>query len=251
MEGISRREAARRAGITDRTVRRAIDSGALAKALLPDGSLHPERTLQLLSQHVQTGRRVPAALTTAKTRRLRAQVAKVADEVAAVRGASITVADVESEQRAQIATLKTHLGGLPWDAGNAAAGKPAPTAHQILRRLLYEALGRITDAEPAALPYPGPDDSEPEPDLGTLSPNDLTARRIALQAEKMEIETALARGHMVNLAEAVEAFDLRLSVCKSLLMAMPGRVAQAAPSSTPAQLEALVQIEVDGAMAEL
>lgn len=39
-------------------------------------------------------------------------------------------------------------------------------------------------------------------------------------------------------------------MCKSLLMAMPGRVAQAAASANPAELEALVQIEVDGAMAE-
>src|SRR5688500_17816376 len=105
MEGISRRELARRAGISESAVRKHVDAGSLAGAVLRDGSLHPQLAMEALGQVVTRGKRAPVALTTARTRRLRAQTRRLVDEVAALRLRTLPFAAAEElldEQRKHI-----------------------------------------------------------------------------------------------------------------------------------------------------
>ncbi len=169
MEGITRREAGRRAGIDESTVRKHLKAGALDKAVLADGSLHPEKVLKLLSEVVQRGPRTPTYLTTAKTRRARAQVAKLSDEVSTLRASALHAEDVDRLYLEQALPVAKAFASVPWDAGTIVAGKPAEVAFRSLRDLIAGAFRRASDAD-AEILFKEDGEPEPEPDLSTLSP---------------------------------------------------------------------------------
>lgn len=250
MEGITRREAGRRAGVDESTVRKHLRSGALDKAVLADGSLHSEKVLKLLSEVVQRGPRTPTYLTTAKTRRARAQVEKLGDEVAAYRASAIHVDDVDRLRLEQALPVVRAFQSLSWDAGNLVAGKPAADAFRALRELVEGAFKRASDAD-AAVSFEDDDGAEPEPDIMELSPNELAARRLALQAEKLEIETLISRGEMRAIGEVVREFEARNGAAKSMLAAISHRLSSAAETATPEEFEAMVDESLVEAFAEL
>jgi hypothetical protein len=247
MEGISRREAARLAGIDESTVRKAIKDGALDKALLSDGSLSAEKALRALAENIQSGRNVPMALTAAKSRRLRAQVDRLEDEVGIMRASAVSIDDIAAILDEQRAIVVNRMAGVPWDAGTSLVGKPSADAHRALRDLILGALERTADDDS--------DNVEPDEDqqiaLSSLSANSLTAHRINLQAEKIEIETAISRGDMRPAMEVVGEFEEKLGACKSLLTSIPSRLAHFAEASTPVEFEAMVAAEIGKALAEL
>ncbi len=251
MEGISRREAARRAGVNEATIRKHLANGDLAGALLSDGSLDAAKVERLAARTIQKGPVAPMALSSARNRRLRAQVGNLIDDVAASRANAITQADADAAMDEQRKVFADKVAGFAWTVGTEAAGKPASEAFATIRDSVHRVLERLSSPESDA-PDSDEDPNDNEaPDLDVLSPNDLAARRINLQAEKMEIERALARGDMVLVDEAARDFDTRMATFKSLFTAIPASVANQAETLTPDDLEALVQIEVDQALEAL
>jgi len=248
MEGISRRELARRQGISESAVRRHIDSGALVGAVLGDGSLHPEKAVEALSGVVTHAKLVPVALTNARTRRLRVQVRKLMDEVADLRASTIAPEDATEMLSEQIGIVATALRTIP-DAAAALAGRSAAEALPLLRGIIHEALQANADTEEDDDWWNDP--IERRVDLDALAPNALLARRIDLAAQKLEIEHGLMRGKLRKVEQVDADWGGRLGVCKSLVFAIPGRVGQQVEGASPNSLRALVAAEVEGALGEL
>lgn len=245
---ISRRELARRVGCSERVVRNRIADGSLSVALCDDGLLDAERGEKLLSRIISKGKAAPAALSSARTRKLRAQTATLQDEVEDMRASAITPEDATALMSEQCRVIADALTGLAWDAGTL-AGKSAPDAANGLRDLVHAALSTVSAAD-VDLPEDDEDDDE-SPDLDEMSPVDLAARRLALQAEALELKRDLDRGDMLPVVDVVVSFEKALTTAKSLLLAIPSRCATYAESDTPAAFEARVQVEVDGALSEL
>lgn len=252
MQGISRRELARRMDVSETTVRRHVDAGTLASALLRDGSLDPRKATEALAKALSSAKVVPRELVDARTRRLRAQTQKQTDEVEELQLSVVTPAIAADLAREQATIIAGHLRRVP-DAAARLTGLPAPQVRLRLKRLLSEALEAIHE-------YDGGEDEGEEwwnevaarpIDLDRLPANALLARRIDLAAQKIEVEHALARGELVRTDTMIAEFEARLAVAKSLLTAIPGRVADQFETLSAEAVRALVAAELDGALAEL
>ena len=79
--GLSRRAYAAQAGVSEATVRKHLRSGLLRPALLPNGNIDAAKADELLARQRTRGT-VSAALSDARRRKLAAQVALLADEIA-------------------------------------------------------------------------------------------------------------------------------------------------------------------------
>lgn len=225
MEGISRRELASRHGISETAVRKHIANGNLVGAVLPDGSLDPDIAARLLVGTIQKGTAVPVALRTAKTRRLRAQVAGLLDKVEAMRQMVISTEDADKLLAGERQPTIVRLRRIPNDFKKA-AGMNARDAARTMNALVHEVLEDLA-AEPADYgeersPAPSVD---ARPDLSTMSPNGLAALRINLSAELMEMKQALANGRARSVVEVLNEWEAKLAASKSLLLALPGRLA--------------------------
>ena len=154
MEGISRRELARREGIAESSVRRHIESGALAAAVLPDGSLDAEKASAALAAVVTNAKRVPVALTHARGRRLRVQVRAREDEVADLQVSAVPPEVAATLLREQAAIITRHARPLA-EAAAKLAGLTAAAALPKRRpaaptEAVEECRLRIRRARPAA-----------------------------------------------------------------------------------------------------
>jgi len=215
MEGISRRELARREGIAESSVRRHIESGALAAAVLPDGSLDAEKASAALAAVVTNAKRVPVALTHARGRRLRVQVRAREDEVADLQVSAVPPEVAATLLREQAAIITRHARPLA-EAAAKLAGLTAAAALPKLKDLVNGALEAIGEDDG------GEDDGdewwnereEPPIDLDHLPPNMLLARKIDLQSTKLEFEHGLARGDLRDIGEVTAAFEGRAAVAK-------------------------------------
>ncbi len=121
---ISRRELARREGIAELSVRRHIEFGALAAAVLADGSLDADRATAALAAAVANAKRVPVALTHARGRHLRVQVRALADEVADLQVSAVPPEVADALLREQAAIITRHARPLA-EAASKLAGLPA------------------------------------------------------------------------------------------------------------------------------
>ena len=247
-ESISRREAARRAGIDESTVRKHIESGALAAAVLSDGRLDAAKVAKMLPRIVSKGPVAPAALTTARSRRLRAEVLRLTDEVEDLAADTIAPAEAEEMLAEQRAILASQLQAVPEQAA-ALAGRPAPEVLKTLREVIFAALETRAEAadEDEDEWWNEPD----EVDVAALAPSILLARRIDLTAQRLEIEHALSRGTLVKIGDVAAAFEDKLVVAKSILAAIPSRLSQTIAAASPPEAMQLVRAEVEGALREL
>lgn len=250
MQGISRRELARRLDVSETTVRRHVDSGALADALLRDGSLDPRKAVDALTKALSGAKVVPRELADARTRRLRVQVARLVDEVAHLRQSAIPPADLKTALDEQVIVICRHLRTIP-KAASVLAGQTAAEVLPALKSIVFDALEANT-GDHAGEDEWWNDGPEPAPvDLKSMSPNALLAKRVDLTAQALEIRHALARGDLINVAEAAQAFEEKLAVLKSALFALPGRVAHAFESASPAEACDFVTAEIEEAISAL
>jgi predicted transcriptional regulator len=251
-EAISQREAARRAGLSESTIRHHISTGALASAVLPNGKLDAEKVEKLLPRIVQKGTVAPAALAVAKTRRLRAQVSALGHEVEDLQRQYIPAVDAERAVLQMMDGIAGRIRRLP-DTAKTLTGLPAKLVHTMLRDRIHAALTAISSAAFAER------ENEPwwdkpikrEVDLSSMSENDLLARRITLQATKMEIDNMRERGVVRPVTESVREAGERLATAKSLLLAIPSRVAEQVAAASPAVARKMVAEEVGHVLAEL
>jgi hypothetical protein len=249
VEGISRRELARRHDISESTVRRHVESGALADALLADGSLDSRKAGEALRRVLSTGKVVPRDLAEARVRRLRAQVRKLGDEVAALRASSIRPADAAKLIAVQLGIVARHLRLVPSRAADLAR-RPAAEVQAALRGIVFDTLEALHKDE--GLEHPWWDDpiEPPAIDVDALTPNGLQARKIDLAAEKMEIQRARAHRELLIGDEVLEGFEVTLSTIKSRLNVIPGRVSQAVSVVGPEEAGWIVGEEIEGLLAD-
>jgi hypothetical protein len=250
-ESISRREAARRHGINEATIRKHIDSGGLAAAVLPNGKLDAAKVAALLPTIITRGAVAPVALTSARNRRLRAQVAVLGDTVEGLQRAFVPVAASQRIAISALRPVREHLGRIS-EAAKSAAGLPAKVAHDHIRTIIHNALAVISREALGRGEVPWWDEPvRHDVDLAKLSANDLLAQRANLQAVKLEVEHMVERGDVRPVRELVAEMGERLTVAKSLLVAIPARVAPQVPDSTASEVHALVAAEIDGVLAQL
>src|SRR5687768_14105582 len=93
--GLSRRAYARARGVDESTVREHVASGLLKPALLPDGSIDAALADALLAKGRTRGERTAPDLAGARRRKLAAQVALLADEVAEREGNLVPLAEAK------------------------------------------------------------------------------------------------------------------------------------------------------------
>src|SRR5215208_7216443 len=93
--GLSRRAYAKARGVDESTVREHIKNGLLKPALLPDGSIDPALADALLAKGRTRGRDAAPDLAGARRRKLAAQVALLADEVAERQGNLVPLAEAK------------------------------------------------------------------------------------------------------------------------------------------------------------
>ena len=249
MEGISRRELARRHDISESTVRRHVESGALKDALLADGTLHPRKAGEALRRVLSSGKVVPKDLADARQRRLVAQVRKVGDEVAGLRRTSVLPSAVTGLVDDALKRIAGHLRAIPLRARDL-AGRAADDVQRALRDLAFNALEAISSDPLPEHPWWNEPVDPPLIDIASLSPNALTARRIDLVAQKLEIQRARDRGELLDVDEEIEAIGVKLATIKTLLLAIPGRVAYAVAGADPDEAAAIVAAEVEELLAD-
>jgi hypothetical protein len=237
-------------GVNERQIRRYIENGALAGAILPDGSIDPDIADVKLSAAKVGGERVASNLVKARARKLGAAVALLADEVAELEAAVAPIADV----RETVRRIAVHIAGIVWPLAGLApqlAGLERSAAITVLEDEVRARLGAIAKtgvSAPRSKPRTPPDG----PSLAEMNPVDLAAERATLQARKMEIQHALARNELVDLAtEQAAAVDAVLRM-RGKLLAVPSKIgAHMGDTVDVTELRALLQAEVAEALAEL
>lgn len=141
--GLSRRQYAKRRGVSESVIRRHIASGLLAPAVRADDTLDVAKADELLTQNLIRRKAPPAALRTAMTRRLRAKVAILRDEVNEMAGSYVPAADVRALVMSDLQVVANHLRCLV-DAAPHVAGKPAPEALRILKDAVNDILTDVS-----------------------------------------------------------------------------------------------------------
>lgn len=215
-QGISRRELARRLGVDREVIRRRIESGLLAPAVLPDDSLDPAIAMRILKAASARGKLVPDELRAAKLRRLRAQTGLIHDETTAFRTSLTTTAQWENIMYSEKQTIRRILTAIRTAR---VAGLTSQDARPVLADRIREALVELSEIDP-----PSPEDSGEATriDLENMSVAELETLRQNLLAEKDELKRSVAAGDMIDLAEAAAAWGQRCAVAKSILTSMPG-----------------------------
>ena len=257
MEGISRRELARRAGINESSVRKHIASGALDGAILADGSLHRDTAVKLLRGVITRGTLAAPALRKATDRFTAAQVGILEDEVADLQRRYAPAAEVANAAAESAERIATYFRPLV-DTISIAAGRPAKAVHEHARDAIYEALTVLSsdflseaggqwwnvpvtpwweEATPRARPTP--------------SAVALKTKKLDLSATKLEILRMIDSGELRAVSDVVREASERIATAKSVLLAIPSRVDQRLSAATPAEARALVAKEVGGVLREL
>ena len=246
--GVSRRAYAKSRRISEATVRKYLNQGKLGDALLPDGTLDAQKADRLLASSITQGRAQPVELRAAKARRLRAQVRRLGDEVRGLQRSLVhtqRVGPIASVGGLIVANILRPLGER---MAPLIAGMNGKDAHQALRNAVYASLenisstmlGRVDGAKGR---------KERELELDELGEAQLLAVQANLQADKLELERALDKGILSRISDAVQEYEERMVVSKSLVLAMPGRVAPYAEGATAEQLRVLIDQEIEQALA--
>ncbi|MBN9348467.1 MAG: phage terminase large subunit family protein [Devosia sp.] len=245
--GVSRRAYAKSRKISEATVRKYLDQGKLSDALLPDGTLDAEKADRLLAASI-TRDHQPVELKAAKARRLRAKVRRLGDEVRDLEKSLVRADRVGAVARVASLIVADTLGPIAERMAPIIAEMNGKDAHLALRNAVSDALEVISSAMVTA--GDGAQIAEEkELELDALGEPQLLAVQANLQADKLELGRALDKGILRRVADAVEEHEEKMVVSKSLMLAMPGRVAPYAQSETAEQLRARISQEIEHALA--
>lgn len=246
--GVSRRAYAKSRGVSEAVVRKYLTQGKLSDALLPDGTLDPEKADQLLAASITRDRAQPVELRAAKARRLRAQVRRLGDDVRDLERSLVPADRVGPIATAVGLIVADNLRPLAERTAPMIAGMSGKDAHLALRNGVSDALATISSTMvPGGDGAKAGDDKELE--LDDLREPQLLAVQANLQAEKLELGRALDKGILRRVADAVEEHEEKMVVAKTLMLAMPARVAPYAESETAEQLRVRISQEIEHALA--
>jgi hypothetical protein len=246
--GLTRRAYARQRGVSEGAIRKHLASGLLAPALLADGSLDPARADALLARQRTRGV-VSAALSEARRRKLAAQVALLADEIAQRQENLCRRDEVDEAIRAilrEIARgLRPILDGIP-----ELAGADARTAFAVLTDSVHTTLQALSEAEIVSTEVA---ESQPVQGLAIcdLDAVQLAARKAELEALRLELARAQARGELIPNADVEWSLIRRLANARTVLLALPSRLAPLFPIFTPQAAEAAVRRALEDAISNL
>jgi len=245
--GVSRRQYALSRNVSEAAIRKHIASGTLAGAVLPNGNIDPDAADKLLAGSVTRGPKVPIQVRTAKARRIRAQIRLLYDEVMEIKNNVVTPADAAMIQDVVSARIIKWLRVIPDRAAAAAAGLPGDRAYRALDDCINNTLQDYQDD----LPPEKPSTPTPEIDLAAMTPTELTALQLNLQAEKLEYERALNHGVVAWPDDLMPDYNEKLAVSKSMLLAIPGRVTVFMEGSSVEEARARIAEEIERVVAAL
>ncbi|MBI4923083.1 MAG: hypothetical protein HY834_15170, partial [Devosia nanyangense] len=222
--GVSRRAYAKSRGISEAVVRKYLTQGKLSDALLPDGTLDAEKADRLLASSITRDRAQPVELRAAKARRLRALVRRLGDDVRDLEKSLVRADRVRPIASVVGLIVADNLRSIAERMAPIIAGMNGKDAHLALRNAVSDALEiisstMVTGVDGAQIA------EEKELELDDLREPQLHAVQANLQADKLELGRALDRGILRRVADAVEEHEEMMVVSKSLILAMPGRVA--------------------------
>jgi hypothetical protein len=220
--GLSRRAYARARGVDESTVREHIASGLLKPALLPDGSIDAAAADALLAKGRTRGRGTTTDLAGARRRKLAAQVALLADEVAERDGNLVPVAEAKRVAAEILRRLAWGLRPLVAQAP-ALAGRDSATAFALLTESVHEILTGLSETPVVAEQGCEPDTLSPA--LEGLDPVALAARKADLEAQRIELIRAEARGELVALGTFESMVLPPCLTYRAGLLALPTKLA--------------------------
>lgn len=247
-KGVSRRAYARSRRISEAVVRKYLTQGKLTDALLPDGTLDAEKADQLLASSITRDRAQPVELRTAKARHLRAKVRRLGDEVRDLERSLVHADRVGPIASAVGLIVADNLRPIAERMAPITSGMNGRDAHLALRNAVSDSL-EIISSTMVADGNGAKGGEETELELDELSEPQLLAIQANLQADKLELERALDRGILRRVVDTVEELEEKMVVSKSLVLAMPGRVAPYAQSETAEQLRIRIGQEIEHALA--
>jgi hypothetical protein len=245
--GISRRAYAKQRGISESMVRKYIAQGTLTPQA--DGTVDPEAADRELANTVTRGQAEPVVLRTARQRHLRAKVRQLQDRIDRLRRQLIRPEDARAICAEQHRFIAARFRQMPGDA-RALAGMSPTKAVRAMKDIIADALEYLETNDP-------PEDNAPKGaevvpiDIDRLTPVQLQAHYATLQAVELEIERCHDLGELVEIEEEQLSFEEGLTVCKSIILSIPGRVAQLVQEATPEEAVALVAAEVELAIEAL
>jgi hypothetical protein len=235
--------------VDESTVRQAIREGRIAAAVAADGSVDAALADRLWAKN--TTRAAPPepgrspSLSAARKRKLAASVALLEDEVAGLRAGSISPKDADKIVREELRPVAARLRRIARDAAPLVASKDHNATVAVLKAEVARAL---TDIIAVELAEPG---EAPRPRSKAPTAVELDARKTDLLAERMEFQHALGRGEMVPVTDVVEALGERLTNVRSLLMALPGRLASSFAYADTKQARTILEAELAAVLGEL
>lgn len=248
MSGVSRREFARRRGVSERSVRRAIEDGRIAAAVLPDGSLDADLADGMLSSGSVTGVSAPSSLAAARRRKLAATVALLADELGELERSVLTRVVGEATDDLCVSEVARQLLTLPDELAPQVAGLAPAIAAPIVEDAVTAAMNRIADggeklAEDHA-PTTGVAVATSAPDLAGMSATQLAALKAHLQARKLEIERGLKRRDLMTIAEWEQSMGLRMMTTKHRVCGLHYKTAARFDSATVEEARSIIREEL-------
>lgn len=248
MKGISRRQYAKRRGVSERSIRRAIEDGRIAASVLPDGMLDSDQADGLLAVGSVTGAAVPPKLADARRRKLAATVALLADDLDELERSVLTRAVGEATDDLIVREVARQFLALPDELAPKVAGLAPAIAAPIVEDAVRDALNRIADkGEKLA------DDRAPTtdvavvaaaPDLASMSATQLAAMKADLQARKLEIERGLKRRELMTVDEWERSMGLRMTTAKHRVCGLHYKTASRFDSATVDGARSIIRDEL-------
>jgi hypothetical protein len=223
--GLSRREYAKRRGVSPTTIRRHVLSGLLAPALLPDDSIDATLADQILAKNLTRGAGAIPGLEAARRRKLLVEIALLTDELDALRSERV-LPIVELEFLRSFYALVARNSARVVADGAMLAGKEPREAFAVLTESVYATLTTIAETQAQARDVPAdPDDLASGVPIEKLDLVDLAALKADRQAARLELNRATSRGELVLIADMSDDLGDRITNYRARLLGLPSRAA--------------------------
>jgi len=247
-KSLSRRAFAAARGISEKAVRKRIAAGDLAEALLPDGTIDPEIADRLLAERTTAGKRVPAPLSAARLRKVRAHVATLQDRVAELRE-SVLTREEAATNAITARFIADRLARIPADAAPQVVGRSAGLIAELVREIVYAALDDLANTK---ITTTLGEDEKPPLVVSAMNAVALAAAKETLLAERLELRRALKRGELLDGEAYFGAFMQRISGLRTTMLGLPSKLAPHLAAAKDAEdARAMLKAEVDHAVEHL
>jgi hypothetical protein len=226
---LSLRKYAAHRGVDERSVRKHVQSGLLTPALTPDRKIMSDVADVILVKELTRPSGPPPALADARKRKLLIQTVILADEVLDLRAGLVPPADVRALERATFTAAAEILAKMIVPLALSLAGAPPHAAFTKLEAATFDALtmfsaadivgevplgaGEAEEAAPAAMP------------LDEMDAVGLAACKAGLEAQRLEILRAKARGELVEIEAEFERLSGPILNCRTAVLGLAHKFA--------------------------